>query len=319
MGRFPFGIPNGWYLLSYSEDLEVGAVQNYHYVDRELVAYRGNDGVARLVDAYCPHLGAHLGFGGVVEGDGLRCPFHRWRFDGTGRCIEVPYANRLPTKARLRIFPTREVNGMIFFWFHAEGAPPTFEVPDCEEWHDEDFIKPWVRHEWTVRTHPQEMQENAVDSAHFPNVHRMDMEVDLAYEFRDNVLSWSLGASKEVTTLDGATDHLVMRSESWGLGYSLVRQEGRFRTLVVTGLTPIDGETTHMRLGVIGKRDGRSDAALAETLDAYMAEHAVLATEDFHIWEHKLYRPDPQLVDGDGAIAEFRRWAAQFYSPSERS
>ena len=48
------------------------------------------------IDAFCPHLGAHLGYGGLVEESTIRCPFHAWRFDGTGACVEVPYV--MPAK-----------------------------------------------------------------------------------------------------------------------------------------------------------------------------------------------------------------------------
>src|SRR5689334_23634300 len=39
---------------------------------------------------YCPHLGAHLGIGGTVVGDSIKCPFHAWRFGGDGACVDVP-------------------------------------------------------------------------------------------------------------------------------------------------------------------------------------------------------------------------------------
>lgn len=56
MSRYPFGIPNGWYLIAYSE---------------ELAAFRGEFGRVSVFDAHCPHLGAHLGIGGRVVGDTL--------------------------------------------------------------------------------------------------------------------------------------------------------------------------------------------------------------------------------------------------------
>ena len=49
-----------------------------------------------VTDAYCPHLGAHLGFGGKVEGDCIKCPFHEWKFQGEdGKVAEVPYAQKV--------------------------------------------------------------------------------------------------------------------------------------------------------------------------------------------------------------------------------
>jgi phenylpropionate dioxygenase-like ring-hydroxylating dioxygenase large terminal subunit len=313
MARYPFGIPNGWFLLAYSEDLPKGAAERFHYVGRELVGFRGEDGVPHLLDAYCPHLGAHLGVGGRVDGSWLRCPFHHWAYDGSGHCVDIPYAKRIPRQARVRSFPCVERNGMLFFWFHADGKEPFYELPDLPEWHDGDFTSSWVRHEWRVKTHCQEMQENSVDAEHFPSIHRMDMRDVLWHEFRGDVMHWGFRASKAVSTLDGEQDTLRLDAESWGLGYNLVRQQGRFETLVATGLTPIDAETTHMRLGVIGRREGREEAEALAVMRRYMEEHAVVGTEDFHIWEHKLYREKPLLTETEGAIVEFRNWAARFH------
>ncbi|HEU4429945.1 MAG TPA: Rieske 2Fe-2S domain-containing protein [Myxococcota bacterium] len=313
MPRFPFGIPNGWFLIAYSEDLPRGAVKRMRYLARELVAFRGASGAVSVLDAYCPHLGAHLGEGGVVVGDTVRCPFHGWRWDGQGACAEIPYAKRIPPAAHAEAFPTRERNGMVFVWHDAQRRAPSWEIPALPEWDDADWLTPWLRYEWTVKTHPQEMAENGVDWPHFASVHKTTMPDARGAEFGPHVYRWTVGASKGVSTLAGAHDELVMRGENWGLGYNFLRQTGRFRTVVATALTPIDAETTHMRMGVIAKRDGADAAVLLRKLRAYMDEHAVVATQDFAIWENKIFRARPALADGDGPIAEFRRWAAQFY------
>lgn len=47
-----------------------------------------------MADAYCPHLGAHLGIGGKVHKDCIECPFHSWSFEGcTGKLTNIPYAD----------------------------------------------------------------------------------------------------------------------------------------------------------------------------------------------------------------------------------
>src|ERR1700737_3567486 len=84
-GRFPFPIPNGWFIVAASADIGPGDVTPLHYFDRDLVLFRGEDGAPYLVDAYCPHLGAHLGVGGRVEEGCIRCPVHGWRVCGGGR------------------------------------------------------------------------------------------------------------------------------------------------------------------------------------------------------------------------------------------
>ena len=76
--RFPMpSFPVGWFQVAYSEDLDVGAVVPLHYFGQHLVLFRGEDQLG-LLDAYCPHLGAHLGHGGR-EGNSVVCPFHAWK------------------------------------------------------------------------------------------------------------------------------------------------------------------------------------------------------------------------------------------------
>ncbi len=84
--RYPFpAYANGWFRIAYSNELEAGQVLPLSLLGRELVLYRDEAGEAHVLDAYCRHLGAHLGHGGKVEGEGLRCPFHAWKWNGAGR------------------------------------------------------------------------------------------------------------------------------------------------------------------------------------------------------------------------------------------
>ena len=66
--------------------------------------------------------------------------------------------------------------------------------------------------------------------------------------------------------------------------------------------------------GIIGKKDGRSEDETILLLKAYMDDQSKAIEQDFAIWEHKMHRTQPVLCDGDGPIAEFRRWTRQFYS-----
>ena len=101
--RFPFPIPFGWYQVAFPDDLAPGEVTAVEYWSRELVLWRDTAGAFHLQDAFCPHLGAHLAYGGSVEGDLLTCPFHGWKFDGAGACTNIPYSQRTNRKARVQI------------------------------------------------------------------------------------------------------------------------------------------------------------------------------------------------------------------------
>src|SRR5262249_47520032 len=105
--RFPFpAFPTGWFRVADARDLAVGSVRALHCLGQDLVLWRSADGAARVFDAHCPHLGAHLGVGGRMVDGALQCPFHGWRFDAGGACVGAP-GRRAPT-AGLRAWAVRE-------------------------------------------------------------------------------------------------------------------------------------------------------------------------------------------------------------------
>ena len=125
-------IPYGWYAVSYSDELAVGEVKPLYFFGRDLVLFRTESGQAVLLDAFCPHLGAHLGHGGEVHGESIACPFHGWQFNGAGMCTSVPYANNMPSRVKdkpcIQGYPVTEVNRTIFAWYHPRNVAPLFEV-----------------------------------------------------------------------------------------------------------------------------------------------------------------------------------------------
>ena len=80
--RYPFTKPYGWFAVSETDELAVSQAKAAFYWDTHLVVWRDETGEAHVQDAFCPHLGAHLGHGGVVKECQLECPFHGWLFDG---------------------------------------------------------------------------------------------------------------------------------------------------------------------------------------------------------------------------------------------
>ena len=101
---------------------------------QDLVLFKDAQGAWGLLDRDCPHRGADLSFG-RNEGDGLRCPFHGWKFDVNGKCLETPAeptGSKLCERVRQRSYPVLEKSGIVFAWLGAEGAaPPPFPNFDC--------------------------------------------------------------------------------------------------------------------------------------------------------------------------------------------
>ena len=102
--RYPMQpYPTSWYRIASSSDVVEGALHRVHYFGRDLIIFRDEEGTAHVADAHCPHMGAHVGYGGVVDGDCIRCPFHAWAFATDGHCVDVPYdGGRRPPRVEIR-------------------------------------------------------------------------------------------------------------------------------------------------------------------------------------------------------------------------
>jgi phenylpropionate dioxygenase-like ring-hydroxylating dioxygenase large terminal subunit len=313
--RFPFPVPSGWFAVAQSTDLVAGGTRNVHYFGRDLVVWREQStGTPHVVDAYCAHLGAHLGVGsgspdshapgpGTVHDACLQCPFHGWRYDGSGAVVEIPYAPsvRIPAKARVRGYPTREANGLILCWYHALDQPPAWELPDVDEFDDEAWEGP-VYTERYIDTALQELVENDQDTVHFVFVHGSDA-------VPEQTTRWD-GRLRHTTALrpDGST----FTRETHQLGFSLMRTPN---LMFLGASSPLDEAHTHQRW-VFAYRKSIGAEAGRSMIDAFACSGIY---QDIPIWEHKSYREHPLLVKGDGPIMEFRRWAAQFYPSADGS
>ncbi|HWO73025.1 MAG TPA: Rieske 2Fe-2S domain-containing protein [Dehalococcoidia bacterium] len=93
----------------------------------DLIAFRDTEGRVGLVDAYCPHRGAPMFFGRNEE-SGLRCIYHGWKFDVSGRCVDLPNAVEGDTykeKVKIKAYPCVEAGDLIWAYMGpAERKPP---------------------------------------------------------------------------------------------------------------------------------------------------------------------------------------------------
>lgn len=294
----PPPIPNGWYSLVSSADLGPGDICSVIAVGRELVAFRGESGEVCVADAHCPHLGAHLG-GGWTTGDTIHCPYHGWRFDTSGACVEIPYGEaRIPSRACLRTYESCERNGFVFVWYHAGGRPPSYELPVVPEADDPAWsaAHPW-RFELTAAL--QEMAENNVDYAHLHVVHRRETVPDDVSTFTTDG-----PFSKVIETLPDGTEFY---RDTHGPGVAVLRVPDLMT--VITTTTPIDRR--HCRLNWHFHVRAGLEHLADDIVAGVTGEYGLMA--DVPIWRDKVFLERPILVKGDGNIAEFRRWYAQFY------
>src|SRR3546814_16427406 len=99
-GRASVTYPTGWFWVAWSHEVSVeDAPRPLRYFGRDLVLYRGASGRPAVLAAPCPHLGAHLGYGGSVSDDDLVGPFHGWGRAPAGTTVEIQYDDQIqPTR-----------------------------------------------------------------------------------------------------------------------------------------------------------------------------------------------------------------------------
>lgn len=320
------GLPGGWYLVGRSADLKPGALVTKRLFGRDVILFRTASGRFAASDPWCPHLGAHLGHGGCVDGETIRCPFHGFRFDADGPCVHTPYDDdRLP-KIALGIWPTQEQGGLLLAWFDPDGRAPWFDVPQLHL----DGAPPFVTKTYRLRSHPQEISENAVDAGHFTVLHgysevtiREDVDIDgpvLVAHYalkRDASLFGRVGTFIE-TSFDA---HLH------GLGVNLIHSEAEnfgLATRIVVFQTPTDDGHIDLTLAItVLLRDPAKLHWLAAWLPRswahWLVQRAAMlgfqhdVSQDRVMWDNKAYLPTPGIAAGDGPIGRYRVWARQFY------
>jgi 3-ketosteroid 9alpha-monooxygenase subunit A len=305
------GFPRGHFVVAFSDELAVGELKPLRYFGREFILFRDREGRPRVLSAHCPHLGAHLGRGGRVDEGEVRCPFHAWRFDGSGTCTEVPYARRIPRGARLDALETRELNGMITVRYDRDGVSPDYALPELPEWDDEAF-SPWMYRTMRVKTHPREIVENVVDFAHFEPVHHTRAEL-FENEFQGYLaVQRSAGVGAPTHRFAGTSYSIEATYHGPGIQFSRFESRG-IRVVFVNANTMIDERTLDLRFGLMvatGGEPRHHEGFLRHFIDDLQRGYA----QDVEIWEHKVHREHPVLADGDGPIGELRRWYGQFYT-----
>lgn len=314
--------PTGWFQVAWSAEIGVGDIRPMKYFDREMVAWRSQSGALTVMDAYCEHLGAHLGYGGQVAGELIQCPFHGWQWNHEGRNVCIPYQDRPNRGRRIRTYPVVERNESVYIWHDIEGCEPFFHVPDVfAGFHDSsstaDYYPQVKLHRPQLELHPQYILENGVDFAHFKFVHQTPIVPVFTRHDFDNPVSYV----DFTITFEGdesqAIDEVTSGVEAinGGLGVAVTKSWGMVDNRTISAVTPVDEQTSDVRFTVYIGRTPGNDTSKAETR-ARAAAQAVIDQfqADVHIWAHQRYSDRPALTAAENqGFQAIRAWAAQFY------
>lgn len=132
-------LKNHWYMAIPSKMVVKEKMAHMEIMGEPIVFFREQSGQVKAVRNICPHRGIPFHYGRVVN-DQLECPYHGWKFDGSGICREIPSLTsdqKLDcTKIKIKTYPIKEQYGGVWIFLGEKDfdmnycpQPPTFDLP----------------------------------------------------------------------------------------------------------------------------------------------------------------------------------------------
>jgi hypothetical protein len=272
-----------------------------------------------------------------VKAGNLQCPFHGWELAGDGSVAKIPYAKRLPVRARQPTWPICEQYGQIFVYHRGPAAGRVVDtsaaapyvlprVPDID---DGRLVFRGKHDAGVVHMHLLEFAENSVDFAHFSRC---------TARCSCRGRGWSSRASRSATTRCGTSrptpraSHLAYFKNNAVLKVLGRTVERTRASALITFYGPAGVVTFRFKIPDMGEilmfQTHLPRAPLAQQVDFHwFAEPKIPRLlvsyvignwvsqwrNDVDIWERKIHRARPLLVQEDGPIHRLRRWFSQFY------
>lgn len=307
-------------MVSASDDVG-SSPSSLRFFGKDVILYRGESGAVAMLDAYCPHMGTHMGLnttsyvaldGHQVQGDALTCPYHGWKFGLDGKCVHIPYSDVIPKAAKVKAWHIVERYGAIFVWHDPEEQAPDIDLPDLMQWDDAAWIRWDFDRLGTLATHPIEIVDNMADVHHLDPMHgakvlyfRTEIEGVRYTQIQGGghrTLAEDSGLLETVTTYHGP-------------GVLVSEQNGIVRATQLICHTPVDDGVVQVWHGLMVQ--GVHDTAIeSDRVQARESQKRakIAFVQDFEIWGKKLPAVHAMVVPGDGPFGAGRLWYRQFYN-----
>lgn len=285
-----------WFPVALASDVPAGRPLGRDVLGTRVVVYRDATGRAVVQGAYCPHLGADLSVGEVIEGQ-IRCAYHHWRFDCAGSCVDIPAGDRIPPGARIATYPTAEAWGLIWAF---NGEAPTYPVPGIPGVAERELVCE-THYRGTRQVDPWVSVSNGVDFQHLRTLHGLSAVDPDAVAVGPHSLEYRIESPHfiqhgRITGVNVFAQHLSMAGHD---------------VFMLFGGAPIEHGRT-MGFYAYGVRDdgtGREGAAARlETLRGFVER---LLAEDAPVLDTIRFRPRI-LVASDRHLARFFKYVREF-------
>lgn len=321
-GQQPMRFARGWHCLGLASTFADGRPHGIESFGTKLVVWQDTQGEIQVLDGYCRHMGGDL-TQGQVKGDQIACPFHDWRWGGDGRCKQIPYARRVPLRARTQRYPVAIRNGQVLVWHDPEGSEPDHAIlPPELPGLDEGLYTDWS---WEVvpiqGSHCRELIDNVVDMAHFYYVH-FSFPTSFRNVFEGTEATQYMESKGRPDKAGGyGSAELFLKSEAtyFGPAYMINWLEVDYKgfeteVVLINCHLPTGPDSFTLQYGItVKKPDGLDDDTARYIAKKYAQMFGEGFLQDVHIWQNKVPVQNPLLCEEDGPVYQLRRWYEQFY------
>ena len=291
------GYPQSWFPVALAAEIVPGRATGCDFLGTRVVVYRDAAGQAVVQGAYCPHLGADLSVGEVIDGQ-IRCAYHHWRFDCAGRCVDIPAGDRIPPGARIPTYPTAEAWGLVWAY---NGDTPAFPVPRIPSVEQRELILE-AHFRGTRAVDPWVSVSNGVDFQHLRTLHGLPAAVDPV-----DVIVRAREIEYRIESAEHVQHGLISGVNTFA---QHLRFGGADMYMLFSGAPIAHGRS--MGFYVYGVRDtGSGPADVAERLAGLGQFVRRLLAEDAPVLDTIRFRPRT-LVASDRHLARFIRYVRDF-------
>jgi len=342
--RPPPQYAHDWFSPLRSSDVVAGKITNFNFMGHELIAFRDAAGKVVVLDAQCPHFGAHRGVGGRVVDGCVRCPFHGLYFDGDGQCVKGDFVADPRSLRHVKSPPwtVHEVAASIFIWHGADRTRPARPLRFAEPGFFDGWSTPVTNAGRPLApTNVFFPTENIIDIQHFYAVHFWKVKSIEQYPaegedgaFRAIMRMHFTGGAQSRNPLVRRLGRAYSSSFDFniavlgpGMALSLSTlgpEQGNLELMNIILITPTNPTDCHIRVVSAVKQqfDGRLSRLVRRVTglgpeDVLSRIFCAIATKDFDgdemIWTRRTFLSNPKPLPDDGPIVAYRRWCERFW------